>query len=216
MSRSDTLGKSCGCGQAPGARGIHWRLSATKSRCKQERMDSQGMRKRGGALKVTILLIAVQAMLFTYTGPALAQAAQDDGAAIAQPAGGFPVPTPPDFVLREDGTVIVDGDTGSSCNTFALGLQQGYYQLGDQEQAQSVLEQCEERGFLGSTSGAEPIPAASTSTEASVTVEPAVTSPAVDTLPDTAGVPIFPLAVGVGLLLVGARVLVAARRLGTR
>ena len=90
----------------------------------------------------------------------------EDGSAgaIARGPGDPPVPDLPDYVLSEDGTVIIDGDTGESCLTFASSIPTGEdfptsvadappdFPLADDspdfEQARGVLEQCEERGLL--------------------------------------------------------------------
>src|SRR5918997_710805 len=76
----------------------------------------------------------------------------------AQTSGG----NPPDYVLEEDGTVVIDGDAGTDCRSFALFLEQGYFEpvAGDpSQQAQSILEQCEEVGFLESGEGTKSAPA---------------------------------------------------------
>ena len=75
----------------------------------------------------------------------------------AQTSGG----NPPDYVLEEDGTVVIDGDAGTDCRSFASGLEQGYFEPpGDpSQQAQSILEQCEEAGFLESGEGTKSAPA---------------------------------------------------------
>lgn len=99
---------------------------------------------------VTVLTAALAA------APALAQTeggqyeeAPPGGSAGAIARGpGDPPPDPPDYVLDEYGTVIVDGDTGSDCRTFAQAREDGYFRTGEQEQARSVLEQCERRGLL--------------------------------------------------------------------
>ena len=65
--------------------------------------------------------------------------------ALAQTSGG----DPPDYVLEEDGTVVIDGDGATDCSSFAAFLEQGYFEPGNNPaQAQSVLEQCEEAGLL--------------------------------------------------------------------
>ena len=93
--------------------------------------------------------------------PALAQEeateAQDSGAAIAVSPGEV-TPDPPDFVLSEEGFVIIDGDVGTSCPDFARDFEgDGSLRTNlDQEMAQSVLAQCEQTGFL--TSGGPPAP----------------------------------------------------------
>ena len=89
---------------------------------------------------------------------------EDGSAALAQPIGEPPVPDLPDYVLTEDGTVIIDSDTGESCRTFASSIPTGEefptsvadappdFPLADDspdfEQARGVLEQCEQAGFL--------------------------------------------------------------------
>lgn len=78
--------------------------------------------------------------------------------ALAQTSGG----DPPDYVLEEDGTVVIDGDGGTDCRSFASFLEQGYFepQPGDpSQQAQSILEQCDEAGFLESGEGTKSAPA---------------------------------------------------------
>lgn len=92
---------------------------------------------------VTALLTV---LLATSVTPALAQG-EDTGAFIPEP-GADPGLEPPSFVLEEDGTVIIDGDVPTDCRSFASFREQGYFQNGDEEQAQDVLRQCEERGLL--------------------------------------------------------------------
>lgn len=78
---------------------------------------------------------------------------------------------PPDYVLEEDGTVVIDGDLATDCPSFAEFVPSADGDP-DLEQARSVLEQCEEAGLLpsgGTTSSAsDALPAgASASSEAS-------------------------------------------------
>ena len=90
---------------------------------------------------------------------------------MARGPGDPPVPDFPDYVLSEDGIVIIDGDTGESCRTFASSIPAGEdfptsvadappdFPLADPspdfEQARSVLKQCERRGLLPSGDRAE-------------------------------------------------------------
>ena len=82
------------------------------------------------------MLAAVAMLLLASSAPALAGLAEN-------------VPTPPAYVLEEDGTVIKDGDVATDCRSFALYLKDdNYNHLGDLKQARNVLQQCKERGFL--------------------------------------------------------------------
>lgn len=66
--------------------------------------------------------------------------------ALAQTSGNAP-----DYVLKEEGTVIIDGDGATDCTSFAFFLEQGTFESGNiSPGAQRVLEQCEEAGFLNS------------------------------------------------------------------
>ena len=71
---------------------------------------------------------------------------------------------PPDYVLEEDGTVLIDGDLATDCRSFAGGPVPSADGDPDLEQARSVLEQCEEAGLLEPGGGT---PSASLSPEAS-------------------------------------------------
>jgi len=75
--------------------------------------------------------------------------------ALADVTGG----DPPDYVLEEDGTVVIDGDLATDCPSFAEFVPSADGDP-DLEQAESVLEQCEEAGLLppsgGTTPGASP------------------------------------------------------------
>jgi hypothetical protein len=77
---------------------------------------------------------------------------------------------PPDYVLEEDGTVLIDGDLATDCTSFASSLEQGYFESGDiSPGAQRMLDQCERAGLLpseGITSGASPGASASSEAEA--------------------------------------------------
>ena len=62
----------------------------------------------------------------------------------AQTSGGFP-----GYVLEEDGTVVIEGDAGTDCASFASFLEQGYFEPGGiSPGAQRVLDQCVEAGLL--------------------------------------------------------------------
>ena len=103
----------------------------------------------------SVLLSAVLMVLAVTPAPALAQPtteAPGSRGAIAVPSGESPPPDPPDYVLREDGTVVIDGDSGMDCRSFALSVPRADASP-DLQQAQSVLERCERRGLL--LSGAE-------------------------------------------------------------
>ena len=111
---------------------------------------------------VTVLAWVLAATSATAAGPVLAQQpateAQGSSAAMIQTPGEV-TPDPPDFVLSEEGFVIVDGDVGTSCPDFARDFEDdGALRTTnlDQEMAQSVLAQCEQAGFL--TSGGPPAP----------------------------------------------------------
>ena len=81
---------------------------------------------------------------------------------LAQPPGGPPF-DPPDFVFQEDGTVLVDGDVVIDCLSFATYMPSADGDP-DLEQAQSVLEQCEQGGFLSSDDGGDDVTQPETST----------------------------------------------------
>lgn len=167
----------------------------------------------------TVLAWVLVAMCTLVAAPALAQETAPEvpgsGAAISV-APGEPPPDPVDFVFNEDGTVTIDGDTGASCRDFALLREEGYYRIGNQEQAQSVLEQCERAGFL---SGDKAFTAAPPTQEQRYQYQQpnprlampsaSQSSPTRSVLPATGGVPLLLLAVG--MVLVGAGI-AAARR----
>ena len=114
--------------------------------------------KRSVSLMIVLAWAATSAIV---AGPALAQqpatGTSDPGAAIAAGPGEV-APDPPDFVLSEEGSVIIDGDVGTSCPDFARDFEDdGYLRTNlDQEMARSVLAQCEQAGFL--ISGGPPAP----------------------------------------------------------
>lgn len=99
--------------------------------------------------KYSLVVATLAVLLTTATTPVLAQEeGVSDSGAMGVPYGEPLPPDPPDFVLEEDGTVIIDGDTAFDCRSFALAREDGYFRGGNQEQALSVLQQCEEGGFL--------------------------------------------------------------------
>ena len=67
--------------------------------------------------------------------------------ALADVTGG----DPPDYVLEEDGTVVIDGDLATDCRSFASSVPRAN-DAPDLEQARRVLVQCEEAGLLSSKS----------------------------------------------------------------
>lgn len=106
----------------------------------------------GKTAKGAVLLAAVLAVTVMAVAVAAAPA-------LAQTSGNLP-----DYVLEEDGTVVIDGDFATDCPSFALALEEGYELAGNPERAQAVLEQCEEAGLLPSGGT---IPSASPGTSAS-------------------------------------------------
>lgn len=118
-------------------------------------------------LSMTVLvavLAAAPALAQTEGGQYREGTPLGSAGAIARGPGDPPVPDLPDYVLSEDGTVIIDGDTGESCRTFASSIPVGEdfptsvadappeFPLADPspdfEQARSVLEQCKQRELL--------------------------------------------------------------------
>jgi hypothetical protein len=89
----------------------------------------------GGKTAKAAVLLAVLLAAAVAAAPALAQTSYDA----------------PDYALEEDGTVVIDGDGVTDCRSFALALEQGYFESGDLSAgAQRVLNQCEEAGLLSS------------------------------------------------------------------
>ena len=147
------------------------------------------------ALRVGLTVVAVLAATLGVAGLLAA------GPALAQTSGGFP-----DYVLEEDETVRIEGDTTTDCTSFASGLEEGYFESGDISlRAQRVLDQCEEAGLLDTGGGT---PSASASASAS---EPAGGEDAA--LPETGGVLLAPLFV-VAMLVASAAGLLALRKIG--
>lgn len=120
-----------------------------------------------------------------------------------------------DVVVQGDGSVTIGGDVGTDCRSFALSVEQGFDLGLTQGQIQSVLEQCEQAGFLSSTpvgeqynddvAGAIPTPQPSTPVEGPPSGENNTS-----VLPDTGGV--SGLILMVGVLLLGGGLVV--RRIG--
>lgn len=83
--------------------------------------------------------------------PAAGADVVESSGVLAYPEGGAPPPDPPDYVLEEDGTVIVDGDVVTECSSFSINREEGLFGgFGDQELAQRVLEQCVRSGLSSS------------------------------------------------------------------
>jgi hypothetical protein len=107
--------------------------------------------------------------------------------------------TPQDYSVQEDGTVIVGGDVGTDCRSFALSVEQGYDLGLTQEQIQSVLAQCEQVGDTTDDQyGDEP-----------TGDQPNHEDEGSQVLPDTGGT--SPFTLGIGALLVAGGLL--ARRI---
>lgn len=104
-------------------------------------------------------------------------------------------------VTVENGSVIIDGDVGTDCRSFALSVEQGYDLGLTQEQIQSVLEQCRSAGFLSSPAADQYGDGVAGTTSAS--------QPPTPVLPDTGGM--TGLAWIAGALLLGGGLV--ARRL---
>lgn len=106
---------------------------------------------------------------------------------------------PPDYVLEEDGTVVIDGDLATDCRSFAGGVPPADADP-DLEQAQRVLEQCEQAGLL---------PSKSTTSSASASSEvSAVDDGEGGGLPDTGGPGLAALLVVSSALAVASGLLV--------
>ena len=132
-----------------------------------------------------------------------AQEETPSGGALAQPIGEPPV-DPVDYVFGEDGVVTIDGDQGMSCRDFALDVPQADTSS-DLEQARSVLEQCEEAGFLSSDAPVVQQP--------DQAVSPMDRAPSTKKeLPATGGYGLLPSALAGGLLLTGLVALTLASR----
>ena len=145
-------------------------------------------------------LLASLALAAWGTVPAAAQeggadASASASAAQAYPAGGEPPEPPPDYAF-DDGVVYVSGDEAISCREFVRYFDQGYDEYGDQEQAQRVLEKCEQAGSPGATD----IPPE---------VRAEIRREAVGgALPETGGISALPAAAGVLLSAAGLLALV--------
>ena len=112
-------------------------------------------------LSTVVLAWVMVAISATTAVPALAQEAapQAPGSAgVAMPNGEPPLPSPDEYVFHEDGTITVGGDAGTNCRDFARDFEQGNIRPGDEEEAQNVLAQCEQAGFL-TPNGTAPVEA---------------------------------------------------------
>ena len=113
-------------------------------------------------LSTVVLAWVMVAISATTAVPALAQEAapQAPGSAgVAMPNGEPPLPSPDEYVFREDGTITVGGDAGTNCRDFARDFEQGNIRPGDEEKAQNVLAQCEQAGFLSPSDETAPVEA---------------------------------------------------------
>ena len=111
-------------------------------------------------MRRSIMWAAVAAILLTSAVPALAQqqaaTAQAPGSGGARSAapGEPPPPPPPYFAFvegDEEGFVVIDGDSTTSCSDFARNIEDGSFRsLSNEERslAQSVVRQCEQGGLL--------------------------------------------------------------------
>lgn len=140
---------------------------------------------------VTALMAMIISVAVTVT-PALAQTTDRD---------------PPDYVFEKDGTVVIDGDVATDCPSFATFVPNADRDP-DLEQAQSVLEQCEEAGLLGSRDSTPSTPP-SASASSGVSAVDGVGGG----LPETGGP--APLALlGVAIIVVAASGLIARKVAG--
>lgn len=180
--------------------------------------------KRAARAATTVVLLAV--LLTAAAGTALAQEADSSSGALAQPRGEPPI-NPPNFVLEEDGTVIVDGDQVTNCRSFIIGFEQGGYDSGLRYlEAQKVIEKCEELGLSSggnlSTHDSEVVlysggelqrDDSEVISESDNTDSPAPDGDSGDSeaLPDTSGLSLLPLATGLLLASVGLFLIVYRR-----
>lgn len=140
-------------------------------------------------MRRTILLAALcAAAVLMFASVASAQSA-----AIVEGA-----PLPPD-VVQEDGSIVIGGDVGTDCRSFALSVEQGYDLGLTQGQIQSVLEQCEQASFLSSTPAGEQY-----NDDVAGTIP--TPQPSTPVLPDTGGV--SGLILMAGALLLGGGLVV--------
>ena len=96
---------------------------------------------------VAWVLVTISVLVAAPAPAQQAPEAPGSGAAIAVSPGEDP-PDIPYFAYNGDGTVTIDGDVGTSCYDFALN-EEGLTRSGDLERlAQSVVQQCEQGGFL--------------------------------------------------------------------
>lgn len=169
-------------------------------------------------LAVTLLAVAPGTSLAQTAGMQYTEASGSAGAS-AQSATGTRAPNPQDYVLREDGRVVIGGDVATDCPSFASSLEQGYALAGNPEQARSVLDQCKQAGLLPS-GGAPSVsaPQQPPTTQATPQTPTPQTPPTRAGLPATGGPDLLLPASACGVLLVSLGVLGLAewrRRLPT-
>lgn len=167
------------------------------------------------------MLVAVLALALHVAAPALAHPEEEHAenktmktGALAEPEEGSPLPDPPRYAFRENGTVVIDGDVFTDCPSFASSLDREEGFRGDVEQARGVLERCEEAGLLppeGTFSSASVGASASTGASASASASSS-TAASASPLPTTGGpvslVALAPLALLAGSGLLAFKVVV--------
>ena len=132
------------------------------------------------------MLLTVLALVLPVAAPALAHPEEEHAenktmksGALAEPEEGSSLPDPPRYAFRENGTVVIDGDVLTDCSSFASSLDREEGFRGDEEQARSVLERCEEAGLLppeGTISSASAGASAPAGTSASASASPLPTT----------------------------------------
>lgn len=149
------------------------------------------------AIRATLATIAVTMLLgvvLAMSIPVESQEGGGKGEASGYPAGGKHGPPPPDYAYS-NGKVIVGGDVDTDCRSFIEGFDGGYSGWGNQTQAERVLEKCKQAD--GSSLNPPP------------EVRQEIRE---DSLADTGGIPLLPVA-AVVLLLTG-RYLLTLHRTG--
>lgn len=146
------------------------------------------MKRLISSTMVLAWVLAVTSAL--VAAPALAQEAAPQQGPVSGGVIAAEYGFPDDYVLRGDGTITVGGDAGTSCRDFARDFEQGTIRPGDEERARSVLDQCEQAGFLPSGDAA---PSEATATRAE--------------LPATGGSSFLLVTVTSGAFLIGLAVL---------
>lgn len=100
-------------------------------------------------MRSIVFLVIMVATIVGAAAPALAQEGggrPGSNEAFGYPAGGEPPPPPPDYAYRDE-EVYVSGDLVVGCREFVENFDEGYDEYGDQTQAKSVIERCEQAGL---------------------------------------------------------------------